>query len=132
MIPLPVVSHWPLDRKRSVILIGDDQIERFAGHGPISWFGIAEHVGDRVLRDRNLLQRSHAGHKPRAMRQFGWCHHRVIEIPIRNDANDVRAGATIILSAGVVRVAPFVEAIRTTEAFGKLSAEEIRISVILP
>jgi hypothetical protein len=56
----------------------------------------------------------------------------VIDIPIRNDNNVVRAGATIILSAGGVRVAPFVETVRTTEAFVKLSAEEIRISVILP
>jgi hypothetical protein len=48
------------------------------------------------------------------MRQFGRCHHRLIEIPIHNDDNVVRAGATIILSAGVVRAAPFVEAVRTT------------------
>ena len=49
----------------------------------------------------------------------------------RNLLQRPRAGTTIILSAGVVRAAPFVEAVRTPEAFVKLSAEEIRISVIL-
>jgi len=68
---------------------------------PFPGLGFAKYVGDRVLLDRNLLQRP-------------------------------RAGTTIILSAGVVRAAPFVEAVRTPEAFVKLSAEEIRISVILP
>src|SRR5208283_199864 len=48
---------------RFAVSLSADQIERFAGHGPISWLGIAEHVGDRVLLDRNLLQRSHAGHR---------------------------------------------------------------------
>jgi hypothetical protein len=37
MIPWPVVGHWALDRKRPIISVRDDQIERlFAGHAPIS------------------------------------------------------------------------------------------------
>ena len=48
MIPLPVVSHWPLDRKRSVIPIDDDQIERRGVRGAWSYFlaVIAEHLGE--------------------------------------------------------------------------------------
>ena len=95
MIPLPVVGHWPLDRKRPVIPIDGDQIERvfvaLAEYDPISWLGSPSTLARVLLEQRFSV--SPTGHKPRAMWPFGWCYRRLIR-------NDGRIGSKGLANAG--------------------------------
>jgi hypothetical protein len=108
MIPLPVVGHRALDRKRFRVPVADDHIERLPGHSGSPSRNIGRQAGDSFPSES-----PRAGDKPRATRPVRRRHHHGIGIFVRN--NDiVRTSATMILAARIVRRAPFVEAIRAT------------------
>ena len=69
---------------------------------------------------------AHAGHQPRTMRQFGRCHHCIIDIQARYGDSVTYGNVTIVIfrgSKGLMSVEPFMK------PFAQLSRREIYIKV---